>query len=110
MIDEIIGSVFAVLYVEYRLLGLGIMVLSVASPEKKRETCDRPLVVTESVYWWLTGRKSLHRVHSIDAVLRKEMPQMIQDIGSIEIQTVRRYSDEGPIHVNKQRPRRKNRS
>jgi hypothetical protein len=40
------------------------------------------------------------RVHSIDEVLRKEMPQMTDEIGKVQKPAVHRYTDEGPIHVN----------
>jgi hypothetical protein len=90
MFDVIVGTFLPVSIEDYRMVGSCIVV----------GLCDRPLVVTEEVYWWLVERKFRLRVHSIDEVLRKEMPQMTDEIGKVQKPAVHRYTDEGPIHVN----------
>ena len=73
-----------------------------------RQLCDRPVVVTDDVYWWLTRRRVFLRVHSIDEVLRIEIPDMTAEIGDVPIREVRTFSDEGPIYASSYRIRRRN--
>ena len=67
--------------------------------------CNRPMVVSEEVYWWLVSRKFIHRVHSMDEVLRKEIPHMSEEIGGELQPPVKNYSSEGPVYVSEYRCR-----
>jgi hypothetical protein len=96
---ESLGLILPVLTEEYRMVGSCIMV----------GICNRPLVVTEEVYWWLVGRKFILRVRSIDEVLRHDLPDMTDEIGVVQKPAVKRYTHEGPIYVNTVKHASKNR-
>jgi len=57
--------------------------------------CKKPVVLSEEVYWWLVKRKFELRCHSIDEVLRIEMPQMSDEFPDHSFNQVKLYSFEG---------------
>jgi len=58
--------------------------------------CKKPVVLSDEVYWYLVKRKFELRAHSIDEVLRIEMPEMSDSFShEHSFNQVKLYSFEG---------------